>query len=252
MGEVDLDFKPLVPVFDANVALGRRHDKRVVIDTIEGLFEAMDNSGVDRAVVYSPHAEHFDIYEGNRELAELTRTHPNLIPQFVANPATEDISEFVTEINKYGVSSVRLSPKEHRYPLTEWVVGEWIDWIESVNMPIWIPVDFADPTELFDLALNRPALNIVLAEVHYIHVPWVMPLLSRLSNVSIEISRFVIGDGITRLVNLIGQDRIIFGSRFPESSMGQQIYNLHHNNLNLAELSAICSGNVERLLGRED
>ena len=61
MGEVDLDFKPLVPVFDANVALGRRHDKRVVIDTIEGLFEAMDNSGVDRAVVYSPHAEHFDI-----------------------------------------------------------------------------------------------------------------------------------------------------------------------------------------------
>lgn len=252
MGEVDLEFKPLVPVFDANVALGRRHDKRVVSDTTEGLFKAMDNSGVDRAVVYSPHAEHFDIFEGNRQLAELTIKHPNLFPQFVANPATENISEFITEINKYDVTSVRLSPKEHRYPLTEWIVADWIDWFESVNMPVWIPVDFAEPTQIFDIALNRPGLKIVLAEVHYIHVPWVMPLLSRLSNISIEISRFVIGDGIARLVNLVGQDRIIFGSRFPESSMGQQIYNLHHNNLNLSELSAICSDNVESLLGTKD
>ena len=36
MGKVDLNFMPNVPVFDANAALGRRHDKRVNVDTVEG------------------------------------------------------------------------------------------------------------------------------------------------------------------------------------------------------------------------
>ena len=51
MGQVDLDFKPAVPVFDANAALGRRHDKRVAVDTADGVIEVMDEAGVERALV---------------------------------------------------------------------------------------------------------------------------------------------------------------------------------------------------------
>ena len=60
MGEVDLDFEPTVPVFDANVALGRRHDKPVSVDTAAGVLQVMDDSGVGRALVYAPHAATYD------------------------------------------------------------------------------------------------------------------------------------------------------------------------------------------------
>ena len=54
MGQVNLKFKPSVPVFDANVALGRRHDRRVVVDTTAGTLEAMKKSGVERALASGP------------------------------------------------------------------------------------------------------------------------------------------------------------------------------------------------------
>ena len=53
MGEVDLRFRPSVPVFDANMALGRRHDRRVLFDSVEDALREMDRAGVDRALVYS-------------------------------------------------------------------------------------------------------------------------------------------------------------------------------------------------------
>ena len=49
MGQVDLDFKPSVPVFDANVSIGRRHDKRVAVDTVDGALEEMQRAGIGRA-----------------------------------------------------------------------------------------------------------------------------------------------------------------------------------------------------------
>ena len=54
MGKVDFDFKPSVPVFDANVSLGRRHDRRVSVDTAEGTLAAMNKAGVERALSARP------------------------------------------------------------------------------------------------------------------------------------------------------------------------------------------------------
>ena len=64
MGQVDFEFRPDVPVFDADVALGRRHDRRVAVDSVEGTLEAMDRAGVDRAHVYAPHAAGYDSTHG--------------------------------------------------------------------------------------------------------------------------------------------------------------------------------------------
>ena len=76
-----------------------------------------------------------------------------------------------------------------------------------------------------------------------------MPLIRSLPNISVEISRWVIIDGIQRLINAVGDQRILFGSRFPDSPMSPQIYNLHHNDLSDSSLKDICAGNTERLTG---
>jgi predicted TIM-barrel fold metal-dependent hydrolase len=121
--------------------------------------------------------------------------------------------------------------------------------MESENLPIWIDAPNVDPAELHAVVKSHPKANFLLAEVHYAHLPWAIPLLKSLPNTYIELSRFVSVDGVNRLLNLIGGKRILFGSRFPESSMAPQVYSLHLNDLSNEDLTAICAGNLERLLG---
>ena len=47
MGNVEFDFKPSVPVLDANASLGRRHDWPVGVDSAEGARSEMERAGVD-------------------------------------------------------------------------------------------------------------------------------------------------------------------------------------------------------------
>ena len=249
MGQVDLDFKPIVPVFDANVALGRRHDRRVSVDTPEETVSEMARAGIQRALVYSPHAVNFDSRDGNNLLLETVQGHDALVPQFVGNPAFDNLDEFSAEIEGRNIRSVRLAPMPHKYPFREWIAGEWLEWMESVNLPFWVDATNIDPSDLHDTMEAHPNVNVLLAEVHYTHLPWAMPLLKSLPNAYIEISRFVSVDGIARLLDVVGGERILFGSRFPESSMAPQLYNLHLNGLSNEVLAAICAGNLERLLG---
>ena len=64
MGDVDLSVRPSVPVFDANVALGRRHDRRVAMNDVVGTLAEIDRTGVRRALVHVPHAAAYDSREG--------------------------------------------------------------------------------------------------------------------------------------------------------------------------------------------
>ena len=128
MGEIDFNFKPSVPVFDANIALGRRNDRRVAVDTGEGTVEAMSRAGVDRAVTYSPHAINYDANDGNDWMMELIDGHEGFYPQFVGNPTWDDLDSFAARVGERGVRSIRLVPTFHKYPFRDWVVKPWLDW----------------------------------------------------------------------------------------------------------------------------
>ena len=105
MGKVDLNFMPNVPVFDANAALGRRHDKRVNVDTVEGTIAEMDRTGVTKALVYAPHGAAYDSTEGNQILLETIGNNDRLIPQFCAIPTFDKIDDFSKSVNSANVIS---------------------------------------------------------------------------------------------------------------------------------------------------
>ncbi|PYV14463.1 MAG: hypothetical protein DMG07_11910 [Acidobacteria bacterium] len=243
MGDVNLNFKPAVPVFDANMALGRRHDRRVSVDTVVETLKEMNRAGVDRALVYAPHAVTYD--------------SSRLVPQFVCNPAFDDFDAFTSWVKEAKIRSVRMVPGAHNYPFRDWVVKRWLDWFAAEKIPVWLPTEYGiitetvhlNPSEAHDTVKAHPNLNVVLSEVHYGHVGWALPLIRSLPNISIEISRFVIADPIARLMKAVGEERILFGSRFPSQYIAPHIYTLHHSGLSDETLKKICSGNLERLLG---
>ena len=94
-----------------------------------------------------------------------------------------------------------------------------------------------------------PDLNVVLAEVQYPQAPWALALMKALPNLHMEISRFVSTDGMTKLLGIAGESRVLFGSRFPDSPLAAQLYHLHRYGLPESTLRALCGGNLDRLLG---
>ena len=256
MGRVDLNFRPTVPVFDANVALGRRHDSRVPVDTAAGILQEMDRAGVNRALCYAPHAAGYNSQQGNVLLMELIHGESRLVPQFVCNPAFDTFDSFTKDFTDAAASCVRMLPALHNYPFRDWVVRPWLEWMSAEGIPLWLPSDYQFrgrshplvPSEIHDTVKQYPDLNVVLSEIHYSHVSWAMPLLQSLPNVSIEISRFTIADPVTRLLKVIAQERILFGSRFPDSAMPVHLYALHQMGLKESTLRAICSGNLLKIL----
>ena len=65
----DLDFKARVPVFDANIGVGHRHDRPSPFADTTELRAEMDRHGVDRALVYHLQGESISAVEGNEALA---------------------------------------------------------------------------------------------------------------------------------------------------------------------------------------
>ena len=251
MGEVDLQFKPSVPVFDANVALGRHFNRPVRVDTVQGTLKAMKQAGVGRALVYSPHAADFDSRDGNQLLVESIRGNPSLVPQFACNPPFDELESFAAEVGEHGVRSTRIFPGPHNYPFRDWIVRPWLEWLASRRMLLSIAATDIDPSEMYDTLKDHPDVNVVLCLVHYGHMAWARPLLSSLPNLYVEISHYVSTDGIAQLLQAVGHERVLYGSGFPDFAMPPQLYNLHHCGLSDSVLEAICGGNLQRLLWEE-
>ncbi len=260
MGNIDLDFKPSVPVFDANMSLGRRHDKPVNVDSVQDARSEMDRAGIGRALLYAPHAAIFDSGEGNRALIETIGGSDDFAPQFVCNPSFDDLGEVMAHVDAEGVRSVRMFPGLHNYPFRPWVVGPWLDWLAETGIPVWLPVEHElvgplpgtypiDPRDIHDTLAERPDVRAVLSEAKYNDASWALPLVQGLPNLDFEISRFVPGGGLTSVIDAIGPERVLFGSRFPDSALSPQLFSLHRSGLSTDALRAICAGNAERLLG---
>ena len=144
MGEVDLHFRPAVPVFDANMALGRRNDRRVLFDSVEDALREMDRAGVARALVYSTVAAS-DPIGGNRRLEAMLEGEPRLVPQLIGSPSWDDLQRFADGMKAGRASSMRMLPALHGYPLRPWSVGEWFEWAAAARVPVWLPVNYASP-----------------------------------------------------------------------------------------------------------
>src|SRR5262245_47959789 len=193
MGEVNLNFKPAVPVFDANMALGRRHDRRVSVDTVDETLKEMNRSGVGRALVYAPHAITYDSAQGNSLLLETIHGDSRLVPQFVCNPSFDDFDAFTSWVKEARIRAVRMVPGAHSYPFRDWVVKRWLDWFAAEKIPVWLPTEYQiisetvrlNPSDLYDTLKAHPDLHAVRAKVHYNLVSCAFPVIRTLSHISI-------------------------------------------------------------------
>jgi predicted TIM-barrel fold metal-dependent hydrolase len=130
-----------------------------------------------------------------------------------------------------------------------------MEWAALNGISLWIPmghVPEADVRDIYEMAGRHPSVPLVLAGSHYVNYSSVLPLLRARDNIYVDLSRFDIADGVVRLVNLIGAQRLLFGSSLPDVDPIPYIYYLGQCGLRQPDLEDICHCNLERLLGHEN
>ena len=185
----------------------------------------MDHVGVKSALIHNPYGVNYDPVDGNKKLIESIKGISRFIPQFTCKPSTQN------------------------FPFVSWIVEDCMKWIVKKQLTLFIPATDFNPDEFHNTIKMFPDSKVVLCDLHYSHVPWALPLLKSLPNLYVEISKFSISDSLVRLLNIVGETRILYGSKFPYQPMGPQLYSLHRWGISESTLKAICSENLERILG---
>ena len=246
---MSLSFISRVPVFDSNVGVGHRHDRRYPFNSSRQLLEEMSRHGVGRALVYAVQGESISPPQGNDSLAAWTDRNDPLVPQFVAGCDPGSLGQ-LADLHRDGlVSSVRLhSTTECGLPFASWLYGDLLAWLSAERIPLWISLADTPPTEIVDTLGGYPDLTVVLVGAHYRHSMMIRPMMRALPDAFLELSRYENICGIEKLVQEFGADRLLYGSFFPRYAMGPMLFTLHHLLISEEDLTSICATNLERIL----
>ena len=243
-----LNFKARVPVIDANIGVGHRHDRPHPTPDGQSLKAEMNRHGVDRAVIYQVQGESISQIDGNQELTSWPADDSFFEPQWLAGPSRRSIDQ-LQKLHAAGrVSSVRMNDSSAWNPFVHWIYRELLEWLQAEQIPLWVSVADIDGSDLLATLTPFPDLVTVLVGAHYTHALWVRPLLKNLSHAHLELSRYEVLGEVEALRNEFGIERLLYGSFFPRYQMGPVLFYLHHLDFSEDELAAVCAGNVERIL----
>lgn len=246
-----LSFRARVPVVDANVGVGHRHDRVSPVDSREQLLAELARHGVGRAVVYHLQGETVSPIDANQDLEAWVGDGDALVPQWVLGPTADGLRQ-LQELHASGrVSSVRLhSTLACGVPFVDWIYGDALTWLSAEGLPLWVSLADTPGTELMATLGAFPDLTTVLLGAHYSTALMVAPLLRRLPASHLELSRYEQIGGVEALVAEFGARRLLYGSYFPRYAMGPVLFYLHCARLAEGELRALCAGTLEGLLRR--
>ena len=245
-----LTFRPRVPVFDANVRAGDLSGQPAPCRDRAALLAEMDRHGVGRAVIYHALTEEVSPVEGNLLLEPWLGADDRLVPQWSVLPTAASLAQVQALHGQRRVSSVRLhDTRVAGLPFRPWAYDPLLAWLSTQRIPVWIPLPSADADELVTTLQGHPDLVTVLVGAHYVHYLQVRPLLTRLPNAHLELSRYEPIGEIETLCDEFGAHRLVYGSWYSQYAMGPILFYLHHTDLSDEELALVCAGNLERILG---
>lgn len=254
-------------VIDCDSGLGRTSGTRAQGGrdvTTASLLAEMDRVGIAEAFVYHTLAREYDPAYGNDRLTAELAAEPRLHPVWTVLPAhTREFprpERLVTLLRDGGVRMVRMFPSAalhgHRFSLQEWCAGELLDALEAAGVPL--AIDFGlfrrdEPpwADLFEVASRHPTLALVLVAMQNRNNRSLYPLLERFQQLHLATLGYNVHRGIEDVSRRFGAARIVFGSGYPQRSMGAARLQLDRAQLSEGERKLVASGNLRRLLGIE-
>jgi hypothetical protein len=242
--------------FDCNCFIGLPTNKipKPVRTAVELLAE-MDRSGIRKALVWHVAQRDASIELGNRLLAEAIAPHRDRLAGVwsILPTSTRELpppAAFFRAMPQHNIRALRAFPGPHNYLLRKETVGGYLQKACATGTPLLAcGIDY--PT-LYNLMADFPKLTCILCNVG-VWGPdrWFRPLVEKYPNFYVEISSYILADGIADFVKTYGAERLLFGTDFPQMDHGGMMLALKHAPIAEADRALIASGNMERILSQE-
>jgi len=198
-------------------------------EAMSALDAILRNTGISHALVYHELAMSLYPPDGNRQLMELIKDYPSMLPCWVLMPPrtleAENIDTIRQQIVDNNIRAVRLMPFYHHYLLTDWIIGDIMQAMgelgvlvifdaQGLNSP-GAHMDSNDWKAIHDIAKFYPDTKILLSNFGFKTSRVVLPLLAACPNLRIDIANFWVHKKIELICSRIGPDRVVMGTGIP-------------------------------------
>ncbi|HVX13451.1 MAG TPA: amidohydrolase family protein [Pirellulales bacterium] len=256
-------------IIDSNVWFGRWPFRRLPGDEPADLLGRLQRAGVRQAWVGSFDALfHRDMGAVNERLAADCRALGDgefCLPFGTVNPKLPDWEDDLRRCREaHHMRGIRLAPAYHGYPLDDpsfvslvrraaeqqLIVELLISLEDQRTQPARGRVPTLDMAPLIDLVKQASGLQLVLLGAFHASKRDVIERLAAAGEVYFEIATLEGMGGLTRLIEWVSVDRILFGSAAPFFYISSAVLKLEESDLAGRQLEQICFANAERLIPR--
>ncbi|MCP4643539.1 MAG: amidohydrolase family protein [bacterium] len=243
-----------IRLFDVQTGFGGASQGSTDSVSADGLQAEMDRLDIGAALVRTaPDVLVHDVAAANAALFDACRDHSGWTPCPIVAPngGREFLGEEeqVGEALANGAGAVLVRPQTDYWITAPWACDALFKAIEAHRMPVVCLNDRVSHETLGELAGRYPALPFILAGVQYRFLRVIVPLMETFTNVYLSLGfNFNSHNGIEHLVKVLGDDRLLFGTGFPDTEAAGAITMLAYAGIADEVKQRIGAENTERLI----
>ncbi len=244
-------------LFDTSLWLGRPRGFPLACEMdIRSLRSVMTESFINGGLISHWDGHGLSAQEGNAALLSLDLNAGNVdlgviltgLPLFPAEGGPLPGHDTLPE----AVRAVRVFPKTHAFPMTDWMLDSLVSWMTERGMPMFIWHTELEWNELHTFARAFPQLAIVVESQYrkiIYHLRPLLMILRECANVFLEISNLT-GPAFDLTLQYIGPERLVFGSFLPVNDPFVPLGMILDSGLTDEDRRLIAGGNLRRLIGK--
>jgi predicted TIM-barrel fold metal-dependent hydrolase len=225
----------------------------VIVDSLtfagDGLLGALDEAGIDRAIVCAPRARGHGYDIANERAAALARAHPERLVAFArVDPLAPGAASHVE-----GARGLFLHPWEDAFRITDPAVDALVDGHGSVIVATGYPF-VAEALQVAELARRHPETTFVATNGGQINISGLgqedaFLALEACSNLLVQTSGVYREDFLEGVVERFGAGRLLYASAFPQFDPRLELLRVRWApKFDERARTAILAGNATRLL----
>jgi len=211
-------------ITSAKLYLGKKVDLHAHIGNFGGwanvscnddqLVQSMLKYNVEKSAVF---------FTDNELVRKAVQKYPDrLLGCYWPNPHEEDAAEKVKiALTEWGFKGIKLHPLFQAFLPNDKIVHPIIQEAVRAKVPVLIHTGhspFSLPWSVGELAENFPDAKIVMLHMgdgHGVYMEAAINTAKRMDNIYLETSRMPNGEKIKEAMNLVGKDRVMYGSDIP-------------------------------------
>lgn len=235
-------------IFDSNTFFGFSPREKADY-SLDALGEMLKSNGVSKAISCSLRGVYYDFKEGNDESVAASREHPWLVPAATIDPRRHlgCLAE-VERMRLAKVKAFRFFPDVQGWPLDFLPMRNLLQEIGRLGGVVFLPAgESGAPTRILHLA-EALSVPIVMVGANYSNLAEAIACLLASENLYLDTQQLVTPMVLEVLVQEVGIQRIIFGSRAPERHLRAILNVIANSTLKETEKQSILSDNLLRIL----